>query len=117
MAVDGVIFEGFVTKERLDELHRIAEIFVCPVVLGSGVKIKVLEAVAFGLPIVASIESLRGIDFLLGNAVTITRDVGAAATRIVDLLNSPETLRKMSESGQIALRDAILKRKNLSEVI
>lgn len=116
-ALDGVFFEGFVSRERLDELHRTSQVFVCPVVLGSGVKIKVLEAAAYGLPIVASIESLRGIDFLLGNAVEISRDVSDSAARIVNLLNLPNTMQRMSERGQIALKNAISKRRPLAEII
>lgn len=116
-ARDGVIFEGFVSRERLDELHRTSQVFVCPVVLGSGVKIKVLEAVAYGLPIVASNESLRGIDFLLGNALEISRDVSDSATRIVNLLSHPNLMQRMSEGGQIALRNAISKRPPLAEII
>jgi glycosyltransferase involved in cell wall biosynthesis len=41
---------------------RAADMFVCPVRFGGGTKIKLLEALAAGLPTVASEESIHGLD-------------------------------------------------------
>jgi glycosyltransferase involved in cell wall biosynthesis len=87
-----VVFEGFVPDRRLCELHRTSSLFVCPVVLGSGIKIKVLEASAYGLPVAATAESLKGIDYLDGVALKISRDPEAAALAVLDLLYDPPRL-------------------------
>jgi glycosyltransferase involved in cell wall biosynthesis len=87
-----VIFEGFVTADRLDELHRTSAAFICPVVLGSGIKIKVLEASSYGLPIVATEESLRGINYLEGAVLRIERDPESDAREVSCLLHDKERL-------------------------
>lgn len=113
----GVIFEGFVSMKRLDELHRIADLFICPVVLGSGIKIKALEAAAYGLPVVATAESLRGIDFLRDIAITIARDPEQVAQRIADMLVNPSLLQQLSTASFAALERAHAQRPVLGKII
>lgn len=91
-----VVLEGFVSNQKLNDLHNEAELFVCPVVLGSGVKIKILEASAYGIPIVATPESLAGIDYLHESAIKINRDAQATAELISVLLRDPNRLKSMS---------------------
>ena len=98
-----VVFEGFVSAARLDELHRTCDLFVCPVVLGSGIKIKVLEASAYGLPIAATRESLGGIDYLRDAALVIGRDGAAAACAVIDLLGDVERLAAASAQATAQL--------------
>jgi glycosyltransferase involved in cell wall biosynthesis len=115
--IDGVVFEGFVSRERLTELHDISVLFICPVIFGSGVKIKLLEAIAHGLPSVATAESLRGIDFIQDNVEVITRDAQSAARQIADLFMWPGRLERRSKAGYAALAKAVASRKNLGELI
>jgi len=112
-----VVLEGFVSAERLDELHRLADLFVCPVVLGSGVKIKVLEAAAYGLPVAATPESLRGIDFLKDLALVIGRDPGQAARAIAQALVSPSRLEELSTQGLAALASERERRPPLATIL
>ena len=101
-----VIFEGFVSSERLDELHRVCDLFICPVVLGSGIKIKVLEASGYGLPVAATRESLAGIDYLDGAALRIGRDGEAAARAVAAFLADPRELEAASARSLEMLRQA-----------
>ena len=114
---DCVVLEGFVSQARLDELHRLADLFVCPVVLGSGVKIKVLEAAAYGLPVAATPESLRGIDFLKDSALVIGRDPAQAARDIAKALASPSDLEDLSVKGLAALASERERRPPLSAIV
>ena len=108
-----VLFEGFVSEARLDELHRISDVFVCPVVLGSGIKIKVLEASSYGLPVAATAESLRGIDYLAGASLQINRESEAAARAVVALLNDRGRLVAASERALHQLQQARTTRRSL----
>jgi glycosyltransferase involved in cell wall biosynthesis len=110
----GVEFHGFVSDARLDELHRQAALFICPVVLGAGIKIKLLEAASYGLPTTATAESLAGIDFLSGIALQIERGApAAAANKIAALINEPAQLAAMSQATALALADTLAARVSL----
>ncbi|RME60458.1 MAG: glycosyltransferase [Candidatus Dadabacteria bacterium] len=52
---DGIILRGFV--ENIDEVYQKASFAVCPLLAGTGLQIKAIEAMSWGLPVVA----LRGI--------------------------------------------------------
>lgn len=106
-----VVFEGFVSEEKLEWLHRMAELFICPVVLGSGIKIKILEASSYGLPIAATPESLRGISFLEGASLQINR--ASAAASVVQLLNDPQRLASMRDLALAQLNIARSRRGQL----
>ena len=51
LPVDGVMLSGFV--QNLESVYRSARFFVCPVFGGTGQQVKVVEAMAHGLPAIA----------------------------------------------------------------
>lgn len=113
----GVTFHGFVSDQVLDDLHRQAALFICPVVLGAGIKIKMLEAASYGLPSAATAASLAGIDFLTGIALRIDRDDPAdAARQIAILLADPDRLNALGAAGLQALKAAIATRVSLLDL-
>jgi polysaccharide biosynthesis protein PslH len=110
----GVTFHGFVSDEVLDDLHRNAAMFICPVVLGAGIKIKMLEAASYGLPSAATPASLAGISFLDGIALRIARDDPEQAAReIAALLADAVRLNALGAAGLHALTAAIAARASL----
>ena len=58
--IEGVDFRGFVPDVSAE--YATARVAVAPLLDGGGTKIKILEAAAYGRPIVATNEALRGID-------------------------------------------------------
>lgn len=58
----GVIATGFV--EDITVCYRTAEVFVCPLLSGAGVKNKVLEAMSSGLPVVTTLLGIEGIEYI-----------------------------------------------------
>ena len=58
----GVVATGFV--EDIVAYYRSAEVFVCPMLSGAGVKNKVLEALSAGLPIVTTSLGINGIEYV-----------------------------------------------------
>lgn len=110
----GVRFHGFVSDQLLDQLHREAAMFICPVVLGAGIKIKMLEASSYGLPSAATPASLAGIDFLTDIALRIERAAPDVAARdIAALLNDPACLNAQASECARALADTIGARASL----
>lgn len=57
----GIDVLGFVSDERLRELYREADVAVAPLRYGAGVKGKVIEAMARGLPVVTTAIGAQGI--------------------------------------------------------
>lgn len=108
--IAGVEFAGFVSNEQLQALHLACDLFICPIIEGGGIKIKLLEACSYGLPIIATDESLRGIEFLNEVAPRLTRDPCADAKSIVSLFGNPAKLVAMHDQIEKALVRARCKR-------
>jgi polysaccharide biosynthesis protein PslH len=78
-----------------------SRVYVCPLRYGSGVKNKLLEAMALGLPIIAYPEAVRGIDCIPGKHLLVAEDRAEFARRALDLLNCPQ---QGEEIGRAARR-------------
>lgn len=106
-----VRFEGYVTD--LAARLREAAFFVAPIVSGTGIKTKVLEAMAAGVPVVTTAEGVSGLDVehrrhclvcsgprdfpaAVGALAdgAFAAELGAAARRYVEENFSPEVLRR-----------------------
>ncbi len=93
--IPGVRLAGFVSAEELNALHLACDLFICPIVIGGGIKIKLLEACSYGMPVIATKESLRGMEFLQDIVPCLRREPGADASAIVGLLNASAKLQEM----------------------
>ena len=93
---DYVNYLGFVSDDKLKELHLDSILFICPVILGGGIKIKLLEAASYGTPIAANFESLNGIDYIREILTNFDRNNIYSLKNVVDLINDGNRLSKMS---------------------
>jgi len=62
VGLQGVMTTGFV--DDIVACYRSAEVFVCPLLSGAGVKNKILEALSTGMPIVTTALGIEGIGYL-----------------------------------------------------
>jgi len=76
---------GFVPDIR--PIVQRASVFIAPIRIGSGTKIKVLNAMAQAKPVVATTTAAEGIDVTPGENILIADDPGEFAEKVVYLLN------------------------------
>lgn len=70
--------------------YKHADVVVCPLRIGGGVKVKVLEALGFGKAIVSSSVGAQGLDLSTYRAVAVADDQTHFAENVVRLLVQPE---------------------------
>jgi glycosyltransferase involved in cell wall biosynthesis len=86
--------------ESLDDFYSQSRIAICPMLSGTGLKIKVVEAMSFGLPIVCN---ERGVDGLLNktnNGCLVTNDSFEFAEYIERLLTDNDFYTSISKQSQ-----------------
>jgi len=80
--------------ENLDMLYRRSRAVCCPLNAGSGTRIKILEAAAYGKPVVSTSIGAEGLDLRNGVELLIRNEPRAFAQACVLLLcESGENLR------------------------
>lgn len=100
LAGPAVVVTGEVPDVRAPLLE--AEVVACPLMSGTGIKNKVLEAAALGRPLVLTSSALGDID--LGAGAIVAEGADAIAAAIVDLLRSPE---RRADVGAAARRAVV----------
>ncbi|MBB5320707.1 TIGR03087 family PEP-CTERM/XrtA system glycosyltransferase [Marinobacter oulmenensis] len=98
----GVTVTGFV-DDILPWYHR-ADIFVAPFRLARGVQNKILQALACGLPVVTTSLGLEGISATPGRDIVVADDEHGLLAGIAQILDSPETRRRMADRGPEIIR-------------
>lgn len=101
---DGVTLLGLVPD--LAPLYRDAGVVVSPLRVGSGLKIKLIEALAWGKAMVATPVTLQGVADLVGDGVRVADSPAAFAGHILDLLGAEPTRRAQATRGWEVARDA-----------
>jgi GT2 family glycosyltransferase len=85
MAGDGIVLTGFV--ESLEAVYRQARVAIAPILAGAGVKIKTLEALQYGVPLVATTVGAEGLGLADGEQIDIADDPAAFAQKLIALLS------------------------------
>lgn len=83
-------------------------VFVCPILSGSGVRVKLLEAFAAGIPVVSTALGAEGLTTAAGGICRIADDPAQFAQAVLDLLDSPEQAQAMAAQARtyvVAQRD------------
>ena len=68
-----------------------ATAFVSPIRVAAGVRVKLLEAFAAGVPVVSSVQGGEGLDVADGRELLLAGSAEAFAEKTVALLRSPES--------------------------
>jgi GT2 family glycosyltransferase/glycosyltransferase involved in cell wall biosynthesis len=97
---------GFVEDVR-EPLMRYS-VFICPILAGSGVRVKLLEAFAAGIPVVSTRLGAEGLADKDGEICALADDPAAFAARVIHLLRHPEeaeALARRARTEVVAKRD------------
>jgi len=95
--VDGVRFHGYVPD--LLPLLRGARVSVAPLRYGAGVKGKVNQALAHGLPMVATACAVEGMHLDDGRDVLVADDAPGFADAVIRLYEDPQLWLKLADGG------------------
>jgi glycosyltransferase involved in cell wall biosynthesis len=97
-----------------------AAVYVCPIMDGGGTKLKILDALAMGKPIVAHPIACEGIGVRDGHDVIFAREAGEFVQSIMKLLGDPQRRKEMSANArsvaELSYSYAFIGRKLVSEM-
>lgn len=91
---NNVVFCGL--RSKIEDVYSEIDISINPVRYGSGVKIKTLEAMAHGVPVVTTTEGARGLTTLDGNPLLVADEELSFANHIQSLMDSFEQRKQLS---------------------
>ena len=95
--------EGIVVTGRVPEIKPYfaeATVFVVPLRIGSGTRLKILEALAMGKAIVSTSVGAEGLDLKDGEEIFIADEPIAFADAVTRLLTDPTLRRRIGENGR-----------------
>ena len=98
-APPGVEFTGFV--EDLDALYRRSRVVCCPILSGSGTRVKMIEAAAYGKAIVATRVGAEGLDFKDGQDYLQRDTAEAFASACLELLDNLSLCHRLGASARL----------------
>jgi sugar transferase (PEP-CTERM/EpsH1 system associated) len=96
--IPGVVVTGTVPDVR--PYYGRTSVCVAPLRMGRGVQNKVLQAMAMGLPVVASSVAQRGLEATPGRHLHVEDEPAAFADRVVGLLTSAAENEAMAKHGR-----------------
>lgn len=84
LANDAFVLTGFV--DSIGSLYRNARVAIVPMRIGAGVKNKTMEALQYGVPVVATAVGAEGLDLNDGSDADISDDPAEFAARLIALV-------------------------------
>ena len=100
---DGISLKGFVPD--LQEIYNEARVSVAPLLLGSGMKVKVLDAMARGMPTVTTSVGAEGIDIEPVTHMLVADEPTEMATNIERLLSDPELWQRLQTESRALITE------------
>ncbi len=99
--------EGIVVTGRVPEIKPYfaeATVFVVPLRIGSGTRLKILEALAMGKAIVSTAVGAEGLDLRDGEEIFIADEPAAFADAVTRLLTDVPLRRRIGENGRARVK-------------
>jgi glycosyltransferase involved in cell wall biosynthesis len=94
---DRICFRGFI--DDLPAALRGYDAMVAPIRFGSGTKVKVLDALRCGLPLVASSHGVEGLDLVDGIHAQVASTPSAMLAALARIAQHPDQAARMAERG------------------
>jgi polysaccharide biosynthesis protein PslH len=97
-----VHFRGYV--DELGGVLREYDVMVVPIRFGSGTKLKVLEAMANGIPLISTPQGAEGLDLVDGVSVLLASTPAEMAEALMRLAKSPQLCRQIAAEAHSLAR-------------
>jgi polysaccharide biosynthesis protein PslH len=94
---DGLTYTGYVDDIRPEIAESWAS--VVPLRRGGGTRVKILESMALGTPVVSTPKGAEGLDVVPGQHILLAEHPDEFARHVVDLCQSPGLRRRLAENG------------------
>jgi GT2 family glycosyltransferase/SAM-dependent methyltransferase/glycosyltransferase involved in cell wall biosynthesis len=91
--------------ENLQELHDKCRVFFAPLRYGAGVKGKIGESLASGLPVVTTPIGVEGLGLTDGQDVLIGENAADLAKQVIELYTNESLWNRLSEEGQLKVHE------------
>lgn len=102
-ALGGVVVHGFV-DDLIDVFGR-ASLSVAPIRFGTGTRVKILESMAHGCPVVTTTPGCDGLDVVYGRDVLVADEADLLASTCVRLLEDRGLRRRVGAAGRAVVEE------------
>jgi glycosyltransferase involved in cell wall biosynthesis len=99
----GIVVPGFVGD--IDGCYKKAAVFVAPILVGGGIIVKILDALAAGTPVVTTSYGNEGIGAVPGRDLLVADDPETFAAAVIRLLKEPELANEIGMNGRTFVRE------------
>jgi len=113
-APDNVLFHGWV--DDLTPLYDGARVALAPLRYGAGVKGKIGEAMAHGVPVVMTPIGAEGMSIAHGETAWVAHDAASFAAGVIQLMSDDELWQRLSKAGAEHI-DAIFGPERFAELL
>ncbi len=94
---EGVKFLGY--QKNLDQFWKEAKVFIVPIRYGSGLRIKILKAMSWGLPVISTYDGAEGLEVKNGKEIILVKNEKDYINKIELLLNNKNLQKKLIENA------------------
>lgn len=102
--------------EKLDEFYSQVDLAINPVQFGTGLKIKNVEAVAFGKPLVSTASGAAGMSPEVLIACRVAEDFGEMSSQLREICGSAERLTALTAAAEEAAKSEFSPQKIFAEL-
>ena len=80
-------------------------IAIVPLLEGSGTRLKILEAMSFGLPVISTSIGAEGIDYIENKHIIIANDEALFQQAIIDTVNKQSILKNLASESLLLINE------------
>lgn len=95
---NSILVTGEVEDLRKEVLE--SEVILAPIAYGTGIKTKILEGMAMGVPVITNLLGTEGIDIDNGKNILVSDDYKVMAEYVLKLLNDEQKRKNVAEEAQ-----------------
>lgn len=95
---DNIVLTGFVRD--FDEILKTVSVFVAPIYFGTGIKTKIIDAMAMGLPVVTTPVGAEGLSIRNRENIMVAESDEQFAENVIELLKDPALNRQISQQAR-----------------